>query len=78
MRQEENERMIDPNHPFYDALWRRLLIPVVCLVWVGIELYFGEPLWAGIVAVVGLYATYKLFGEKRRPKGDDARNRDAD
>ena len=70
--------MIDPNHPFYDALWRRLLIPVVCLVWVGIELYAGEPLWAGIVAVVGLYATYKLFWQERQPRSDDPVDRKTD
>ncbi len=59
--------MIDPNHPFYDALWRRLLIPAVCFVWVGIELYAGEAIWAGIVAVVGLFATYKLFFDRKAP-----------
>lgn len=64
--------MIDANHPFYDVLWRRLLIPVICLIWVGIELYTGSPIWAGIVAVVGLYATYKLFIEKRKPAAGEA------
>jgi hypothetical protein len=59
--------MIDPNHPFYDAMWRRLLIPIVCLAWVGFELYAGEAMWAVIVGAVGIYATYKLFIEKRKP-----------
>ncbi|MBW6423184.1 DUF3329 domain-containing protein [Rhizobium sp. XQZ8] len=59
--------MIDPNHPFYDALWRRLLIPIVCLAWVCFELYAGEVMWAVIVGGVGIYATYKLFIEKRKP-----------
>jgi hypothetical protein len=59
--------MIDPNHPFYDALWRRVLIVVVCATWVGIELYMGSPVWAGIVALVGLFAAYKLFIERKDP-----------
>lgn len=59
--------MIDPNHPFYDALWRRLLIPVTCAIWVVIELAAGSPIWAAIVGAIGLYATYKLFWEKRQP-----------
>lgn len=61
--------MIDPNHPFYDALWRRLMIPGICFVWVGIELYAGEAIWAGIVAVVGLFAAYKLFFDRKPSEG---------
>lgn len=62
--------MIDPNHPFYDPLWRRLLIPIVCASWVGVELYAGSPVWAGIVAVVGLFATYKLFVERKKTSAE--------
>ncbi len=70
--------MIDPNHPFYDALWRRVLIPAVCFVWVAIELYAGEPVWAGIVAVVGLFATYKLFFDRKAPTGTQTKDRPED
>lgn len=59
--------MIDPNHPFYQPLWRRVLIPAVCAAWAIFELVAGEPLWAVIVGVTGAYATYKLFIEKRKP-----------
>jgi hypothetical protein len=58
--------MIDPDHPFYKPLWRRVLIPVVCAAWVIFELVAGEPFWAVIVGAVGAYATYKLFIEKRK------------
>lgn len=70
--------MIDPNHPFYDALWRRVLIPAVCFVWVAIELYAGEAIWAGIVAVVGLYATYKLFLDRKAPNGAERSEKQED
>jgi len=57
--------MIDPNHPFYEPLWRRILIPAICLVWAGIELYSGSIAWAGISGALGLYAAYKLFVDRR-------------
>lgn len=60
--------MIDPNHPFYDEPWRRVLIVAVCFIWVGIELYTGNPTWAGLVAVVGAYAAYKLFFDRKKPE----------
>lgn len=70
--------MIDPDHPFYKPLWRRLLIPVVCAVWAIFEFVTGEPFWGIIVGAMGLYATYKLFIEKRppapQPRSDDAQD----
>lgn len=62
--------MIDPNHPFYNALWRRLLVPGVCFAWVVTELVIGSPTWAAIVGAVGVYATYKLFFERRKPAAE--------
>ncbi|MGE7367931.1 DUF3329 domain-containing protein [Neorhizobium sp. NPDC001467] len=56
--------MIDPNHPFYDAPWRRGLIVAVCFAWVGVELYFGNLTWAAILACIGLFAGYKLFFDR--------------
>lgn len=64
--------MIDPDHPFYEPLWRRVLIPAVCFVWASFELYAGEPFWAIIVGALGLYATYKLFMVKRKAVPDKA------
>lgn len=58
--------MIDPNHPFYDAPWRRALIVGVCFAWVCVELYVGNLVWAGIVAFVGVFAAYKLFIERNK------------
>ncbi len=70
--------MIDPNHPFYDALWRRVLIPAVCFVWCAIELYTGEIVWAAIVGVLGLYSTYKLFFDRKASGGDKPQERQDD
>ncbi len=57
--------MIDPDHPFYEPLWRRIVIPAVCFVWAGVELYSGSVTWAVISAALGLFAGYKLLVEKR-------------
>jgi hypothetical protein len=57
--------MIDPNHPFYGPLWRRILIPAICFGWAVFELYAGSVTWAVISGGLGLYAAYKLFLEKR-------------
>jgi hypothetical protein len=58
--------MIDPNHPFYEPLWRRVLIPAICFIWAGVELFSGSPTWAIISAALGLFAGYKLLVEKRK------------
>jgi hypothetical protein len=80
MRREQ-AGMIDPNHPFYGPLWRRILIPAICFGWALFELYAGSVTWAVISAGLGLYAAYKLFGEKRVAPPvvtrDDALDRDA-
>ncbi|MGI2031406.1 DUF3329 domain-containing protein [Rhizobium panacihumi] len=58
--------MIDPNHPFYDALWRRVAIVAFCFGWVVIELFVGNLMWAGIVGAIGVFAAYKLFFERKK------------
>jgi hypothetical protein len=65
--------MIDPNHPFYEPLWRRVLIPAVCFAWAGVELYAGSPTWAAISGALGLFAAYKLLVE-RRSQGMDGQD----
>jgi hypothetical protein len=58
---------IDPSHPFYAVAWRRYAIVSVCLIWSGIELYFGNPFWAILSGAVGTYAFWVLiftFGKK--------------
>ncbi|TWF54809.1 DUF3329 domain-containing protein [Neorhizobium alkalisoli] len=59
--------MIDPNHPFYEPLWRRIMIPAVCFAWAIFELFAGSGVWAAISGGLGAFAAYKLFIEKRDP-----------
>ncbi|KAA0700618.1 hypothetical protein DTW90_02925 [Neorhizobium sp. P12A] len=54
-------QLIDPNHPFYKSLWRRILIVAVCLGWAVIEASTREPFWAVLVGAVGIYAAWMLL-----------------
>ena len=58
---------IDPAHPFYSVAWRRYAIVASCLIWAGVELYLGSPLWAMLFGAAGGYAFWMLiftFGKK--------------
>lgn len=54
-------QIIDPDHPFYRPLWRRVLIVAFCLGWAGIELYNGQVFWVGVSGIAGLYAAWILL-----------------
>jgi hypothetical protein len=54
-------QLIDPNHPFYRPLWRRVLIVAVCLGWAIVEASTSEPFWAILVGAVGIYAAWMLL-----------------
>jgi hypothetical protein len=54
-------QLIDPNHPFYRPLWRRVLIVAVCLGWAVVEGVTSEPFWALLVGAVGIYAAWMLL-----------------
>lgn len=60
--------MIDPDHPFYAPLWRRVLLPAICAAWALFEFIAGQPIWGFIVGGLGAYAAYKFFLEKRPQK----------
>ena len=54
-------QLIDPSHPFYRPLWRRVLIVAVCLGWAVVEGVTSEPFWALLVGAVGIYAAWMLL-----------------
>lgn len=54
-------QLIDPSHPFYRPLWRRILIVAVCLGWAAVEALTREPFWAILVGAVGIYAAWMLL-----------------
>lgn len=54
-------KFIDPDHPFYRPLWRRMLLVGLCATWTGVEFYNGEQAWATIFLVVTAYAFANLI-----------------
>lgn len=54
-------KFIDPDHPFYKPLWRRILIVAICFFWTGIEFWFGETTWGMIFLAVAAYVACVLL-----------------
>jgi hypothetical protein len=54
-------KFIDPDHPFYRPLWRRLLLVGVCAAWTGVEFYNGEQTWGTVFLIVTAYAFANLI-----------------
>jgi hypothetical protein len=54
-------QILDPTHPFFKPLWRRILCVVLPLAWAGVEYWNGATGWAMIFVVAGLYAGYELL-----------------
>ena len=59
--QKPNLKIVDFNHPFFDQLWRRLAIIVVCLGWAVLEFYQAAPFWGFLFGALGLYCIYGFF-----------------
>lgn len=56
--------LVDPNSPFFKALWVRVLCVTLPLIWAGVELYNGNPFWAILFGAAGLYLGYQLFVQR--------------
>ncbi len=54
-------QILDPTHPFFKPLWRRILCVVLPLAWSGVEYSNGATGWAMVFVVAGLYAGYELL-----------------
>ncbi|MCM2291792.1 hypothetical protein NAC44_05560 [Allorhizobium sp. BGMRC 0089] len=65
---------LDPHHPFFKPLWVRIVVTLVPLIWAGVELFTGTPVWAMISLALGFYAGLQLFWVfyKTPPKPDEA------
>lgn len=58
--------LIDPNNPFFDRLWVRLLCVIAPLAWAGVELSNNSVFWAILFGAAGLYLAYALFVQRTR------------
>ena len=54
-------QLLDPAHPFFAPLWRRVAIVAVTLAWALFEFVGGSPFWGIIFGAIGLYAAFQFF-----------------
>ncbi|TJZ92521.1 hypothetical protein FA743_06530 [Paracoccus gahaiensis] len=57
--------LLDPNTPFFRPLWVRVLCVVMPLIWAGVEVWTGNPLWAVLFGGAGIYLGLALFVWRR-------------
>ncbi|MTH77000.1 hypothetical protein [Paracoccus aestuariivivens] len=58
--------LVDPNNPFFDRLWVRLLCVISPLAWAGVEYANDQGMWAAAFSAAGLYLAYALFWVRGR------------
>ena len=64
-------KLLDPAHPFFAPLWRRIIIVVLTLGWAAFEIMTGNPFWAILFGAVGVHCTYQLLIAYPGPGSDD-------
>ncbi|WP_170230541.1 hypothetical protein [Roseibium hamelinense] len=57
------------SHAFFDPLWRRILLVLVCAAWVGVELYHGNQTWALITGGIAVYAAWSFLVTYKKMPG---------
>lgn len=55
------KQMWNVKTPFFRPLWRRALACLVCLVWAGVELAYGNEIFGAIFLGAGVYLVYQFF-----------------
>ncbi|MBO6758817.1 MAG: hypothetical protein JJ902_20980 [Roseibium sp.] len=65
------------EHPFFDPLWRRVLLVAFCVFWAGVEFYSSNALWGYVFLAIAAYAAWayliayqKTDGSGNPPAGD--------
>lgn len=49
-------KLLDPDHPFFAAPWRRWATALFPAAWGAVEFYFGNPGWGILFVAAGAYA----------------------
>jgi hypothetical protein len=62
-------KIFDTSHPFFQPLWRRVVIVVFALAWALFELSMGAPMWAIAFAAIGIYCAWALLINYRPEQG---------
>ncbi|MCR4268785.1 DUF3329 domain-containing protein [Nitratireductor sp. ZSWI3] len=54
-------QLLDPGHPFFRPLWRRVAVVAACLGWGLFEFVSGGPFWGVLFTGAGVYAAWVLL-----------------
>ena len=54
-------QILDPTHPFFKPLWRRVAIVAVTLGWAGFEFSTTSVLWGMLFGALGVYCLLQLI-----------------
>lgn len=57
--------MFDFDHPFFDPLWRRIVIVALCFGWGAFEIWNGSLPWGMVFFGMGALAGYNFFFVRR-------------
>ncbi|SHI78067.1 hypothetical protein [Wenxinia saemankumensis] len=66
-------KILDPEHPFYAPVWRRVAVVALCLGWSLVEILAGSTGWAILTGALGLWCLYEFFlspAARRRARGE--------
>lgn len=67
--------LFDPNHPFFEPLWRRVAVVGVCFAWGTVEFAMNAPMWGVVFCGIGAVAGHQFFMARRpTPDGKDHQN----
>ncbi|WP_428642363.1 hypothetical protein [Roseibium sp.] len=63
------------EHPWFDPLWRRIVLVAFCACWTGVEYYFGNTTWVYIMAAITAYAGWAYLVAYKGPDDPDRKTR---
>ena len=54
--------LIDQKHPFFQPLWRRIVLVVVVAAWLSFEVFYTyDTLWMSVATVMLIYGVWTFF-----------------
>ncbi|MCK7610905.1 hypothetical protein M0H32_01925 [Roseibium sp. CAU 1639] len=76
MTQKEGKTVFGPvEHPWFDPLWRRIVLVAFCAAWTGVEYSFGNTTWVYIMAAITAYAGWAYLVAYKGPDHADRQTR---
>jgi len=73
---KEGKTVFGPvEHPWFDPLWRRLILVGFCAGWTGLEYSLGNSTWVFIMGAITLYAGWAYLYAYKGPHDPDRETR---